>query len=120
MKFTIDIPEIPVLLNDILGTPARHQSRLKQNGKKGKLGYKQLKPFFDALPKFDVPVVITIQIYQTKRHPIDIDSVNKTLLDALKFFMVIIDDNEKGIKRLVNVYARGYHAKKRIKLTIKD
>lgn len=120
MKFTIDIPDCPVLLNDILRTPARHQSRLKQNGKKNKLGYKQLKQYFDALPSFEKPIKITIQIYQTKKHPIDIDSVNKTILDALKFFMIIVDDNEKGIKKLTNVYARGYHDKKRIKLTIQD
>ena len=119
LNYTIWIDEIPVLLNDILRTPARHQSRLKANGKRGKLGYVQLSRYFQNLPKFNKPVKITVTIYQTKKHPIDIDSVNKTLLDALKHHEVIIDDNHNGISSLTNKYAKGFHEKKRLKLSIK-
>lgn len=120
MKFTAMIPGCPVLLNDILRTPARHQSRLKANGKKGKLGYKQLAKCFANCPKYDKPVKITVTIFQTKKHPIDIDAVSKTLLDALKFFQIIVDDNHTGIKRLTQVYAKGYHQTKRVKVSITD
>lgn len=120
MKYLINIQGCPVLLNDILRTPSRHQSRLKTNGKKNKLGYKQLQKYFDILPEFDKPITIKIIIYQTKKHPIDIDSVTKTLLDAMKFYNKIIDDNHKGIKTLIQTYAKGFYEYKRIKLSIKS
>lgn len=119
MTYTILIDTLPVLLNDILRTPARHQSRLKKNGKKNKLGYIQLKQYFAIFPKFDKPITIEVKIYQTKKHPIDIDAVNKTLLDALKFYEIIIDDNHRGIKKMVSSYMKGFHEKKMIKLSIK-
>lgn len=114
----INIPACPVLLNDILRCPARHQSRLKANGKKGKLGYKQLGRYFSHIPKFNKPVTIHILLYQTKKHPIDIDSVTKTLLDALTHHEIIIDDNHTGIKKLTQSYAKGFHETKKIKLSI--
>lgn len=107
----------PVLINDILRVPARHQSRIKKAGKKGKLGYQQLGKYFVNLPSFKKPVKITITIYQTKKNPIDIDSVNKTLLDALKFFKIIIDDNHTGISKLTCVYASGYYPEKKLKVS---
>lgn len=119
MKYTVNIPAIPVLLNDILRTPARHQSRLKKNGKKNKLGYIQLAKYFTNFPSFDKPITIEVTIYQTRAHPIDIDAVNKTLLDALKYYKVIVDDNHLGIKKMVCTYAKGFYDNKRIKLSIK-
>lgn len=118
MKYTVFLDQVPVLLNDILRTPARHQSRLKANGKKGKLGYKQLASYFSRIPKFDKPVTLHVLIYQTKKHPIDIDAVNKTLLDAMKKMEIIVDDNHKGIKSMTCRYAKGFHEKKSIKLSI--
>jgi len=118
LKYTVLLEQVPVLLNDILRTPARHQSRLKANGKKGKLGYKQLAPYFDSIPKFDKPVILHILIYQTKKHPIDIDSVNKTLLDGMKKMGIIVDDNHNGIKSMTCKYAKGFYEQKRIKLSI--
>lgn len=112
------LDQVPVLLNDILRTPARHQSRLKTNGKKGKLGYRQLEPYFSKIPKFKEPVKLELVIYQTKKHPIDIDAVNKTLLDAMKKMEIIVDDNHKGIKSMTCRYAKGFHENKSIKLSI--
>ena len=119
LTYTANILGCPVLLNDILRTPSRHQSRLKANGKRNKLGYKQLSRYFNRLPQFSEPVSITILIYQTKKNPIDIDAVSKTLLDALKHHKIIVDDNHTGIKKLTQSYAKGFHPHKRIKLSIK-
>lgn len=117
MPYHVKIPGIPILLNDILRTKSQHQSRLKARGKKNKLGYIQLEEHFRNLPRFKKPVSITLTIYQTRQYPIDIDSCNKTLLDALKFYKIIIDDNEKGIKSYKVVYAKGYHKQKTLKLS---
>ena len=119
MRYSVDIPGCPVLLNDILRTPSRHQSRVKANGRKGKMGYAQLFQYLDALPRFGAPVDITVTIYQTKRNPIDVDSVNKTLLDAMKRHGTIVDDNHTGVRSMTVRYARGFHEAKRVKLTIK-
>lgn len=118
MRYTVVLDQIPVLLNDILRTPARHQSRLKANGKKNKLGYKQLEPYFANIPRFKCPVKLELTIYQTKKHPIDIDAVNKTLLDGMKKMGIIVDDNHLGIKSMTCRYAKGFHEQKRIKLSI--
>ena len=125
MRHTVHIKACPVLLNDILRTPARHQSRLKVNGKRGKrgnpdkLGYDGLRPYLDKLPSFSVPVDITLTIYQTRRNPIDIDSVNKTLLDAMKRHGTIIDDNHEGVGSMTVRYARGFHERKTVKVSVK-
>ncbi len=125
MRHTVHIKACPVLLNDILRTPARHQSRLKVNGKRGKagnpdkLGYEGLRPYLAKLPRFDGPVDITLTIYQTRKNPIDIDSVNKTLLDAMKRHGTIVDDNHTGVSSMTVRYARGYHERKTVKLSIK-
>lgn len=117
MKYTVNIPGIPVLLNEILCTGRRFQSRIKFNGKKTHLGYKHLEPYYANLPKFKQPIILKIIIYQTKQHPIDIDSVNKTLLDSLKFFEIILDDNHKGLKSLHISYAKGFYKEKHLKLS---
>lgn len=119
-KFKIKINQIPVTINDILQCPKRGHGRLKLNGKKDRLGYKQLKTLFASCPKYNKPVSIGIVLYQTKRSPIDIDAILKTLLDYLVFDNIIIDDNETGIKSLHITYAKGYHERKMLSLSIKS
>lgn len=126
MKYEIVIPGLPVLLNDIMRTSTRHQSRLKLNGKRHrktkeiiKFGYKQLDEYFKDCPKFDKPIALIVQIFQTRKSPIDIDAVNKTLLDYLgKHAKIIIDDNHKGINGMLSYYAEGFYDKKQIKVSI--
>lgn len=126
MKYSVDIPGCPVLVNDILRTPARHQSRLKHNGKKAKkggqpkLGYVQLNEYLDRLPTFKKPVHVHVTIYQTRKNPIDVDSVNKTLLDAMKRRGTIVDDNHKGVKSLKVTYAKGFHEYKRVRVSVRE
>lgn len=118
--YKVKLTKLPVTINDILGCPKKGHGKLKYNGKKDRLGYKQLSAYFEGCPKFDKPINISIVLYQTKRSPFDIDAVLKTLLDYLVFDKIIKDDNETGIKSLNISYAKGYYERKMLQLSFKQ
>lgn len=96
----------PVLLNRLLSTHQKHQSRIKKNGVKGYFGtYFVQKSMLDAgVPIFRSPVYLMIVVYHRTKQVFDYDAGLKMLLDGIKtepgFNSGIVDDNIKGIKGL--------------------
>ena len=102
----------PVLLNKLLSTQAKHQSRLKVNGTKGYFGAKFIwqQMLIQGIPKFTKPVTVEVIIHHSNMKVYDFDASLKTVLDAIKQSehnpLGIIDDNIKGMTKLVITFKK--------------
>lgn len=114
----IDLPEYPVLINQILATPARYQSMKKHNGYKGKLGIKHINEITKDKHKANQPVWMDIQFHICNKRVPDIDSPLKTLFDALVHDTTILQDNYKGILGFAIYYVEG--KRKGLTITISE
>jgi hypothetical protein len=102
----------PVLLNRLLSTQAKHQSRLKVHGTKGYFGAKFIwqQMLIQGIPKFTKPVAVEIIVHHSNMKVYDFDASLKTVLDAIKQSdnnpLGIIDDNIKGMTKLVITFKK--------------
>lgn len=103
----------PVLMNRLLSTHQRHQSRVKYNGIKGKyFGIKFIheQMVAQSVPRYRKPVSVTINIHHRTNNVFDFDAPLKTLLDGIKQSdkcrRGLVDDNIKGLKILIIKYVK--------------
>jgi hypothetical protein len=102
----------PVLLNRLLSTQAKHQSRIKKQGNKDYFGiqyiWQQLQ--LQGIPKFTKPVKLQFIIHHSNLKTYDVDAPLKTVLDGIKQSpenpLGLVDDGRTGIKSITIEYKK--------------